>query len=127
MKIALYFAAVILTVASNAMPIEEAANEFASELAFCAGYYAMTTLASEKMGRNDEAARQRAFAEYAIGLSAKFSSQKKALASLELAIRSQKKVVQEEGNARLILIYSETCKVALEHPELRLQYWTKKK
>jgi hypothetical protein len=127
MERSLIILSIFSTTAAIALPIDDARNEFASELASCAGYYGFSATASENSGHKEAVASFRRSFDRAITLASALSSQKKALASLELAAKSHLEVYREEGAARLILLYSEPCKFALEQPDKRLQYWVGKK
>lgn len=127
MKPTLLCVALFLPAAAEALPNAAARDELASELAVCASYYSVGAVLSENSGHADEATKLRPTIETALDLSSKLSSQKKAQARYELAMQSHLKTFKEEGFARLILQHSEPCKVALEHPDERLQYWLNRK
>ena len=123
MKFALLASTLLVSVSAEALPLADAQDELASEFAFCASYYSVGAVLSENSGHKDEAKRLQPTIERALELSSKMSTQKKAQARYELAMQSHVKTFKEEGFARLMLQYSESCKAALEHPDERLQYW----
>ena len=127
MKLALIGTLLLWSSGVYALTSAEAQDEFASELAFCAGYYSVGAVASENSGNKEEATRLQPTIQRALKLSAKLSNPKKAQARYELAMQSQVKTFKEEGFARLMLQYAAPCKSALEHPDERLQYWVSQK
>ena len=127
MKIALLGTLLLWSSGVYALTPAEAQDEFASELAFCAGYYSVGAVVSENSGHKDESTRLQPTIQQALELSAKLSNPKKAQARYELAMQSQVKTFKEEGFARLMLQYAAPCKLALEHSDERLQYWMSQK
>lgn len=127
MKLALFCTVLLLATRANALTPADAQDEFASELAFCASYYSVGAVASENSGHKEEATKLQPTIRRALELSGKLSSPKKTRARYELAMQSHVETFKEEGFARLILQYSESCKSALEHPDARLQYWVNQK
>ena len=126
MKIALLGTLLLWSGSAYALRFTDAQDEFASELAFCAGYYSVGAVASENSGHKEESARLQPTIQRALEMSAMLSNPKKSQARYELAMESQVKTFKEEGFARLMLQYSAPCKSALEHPDERLQYWVRK-
>jgi hypothetical protein len=126
MKLVLLGALSLLSSGVYGLTPAEAQDEFASELAFCAGYYSVGAVASENSGHKEESVRLQPTIQRALELSAKLSTPKKAQARYELAMQSQVKTFKEEGFARLMLQYAAVCKTALERPDERLQYWAGK-
>ncbi|MGZ9738052.1 hypothetical protein ACXX83_06355 [Pseudomonas sp. GNP012] len=106
---------------------ERAVNNFAHELAECAGFYVI----SEKNFQAQEpklAERSKTAGERALYYSKELTSEKLTRARTEMAIKSMMTDIDNDAANYSILLnkYSDQCGEAVSDPVKRMEYWNKK-
>lgn len=106
---------------------ERAVNNFAHELAECAGFYVISVKilqvqAPELAERSDNAA------DSALEYSKALTSEKLTRARTEMAIKSMMKDIDNDSTNYSILLnkYADSCGEAVSDPVKRMEYWNKK-
>jgi hypothetical protein len=137
-KAALFVFSMCIAMPSMSYDEAYARQNFAAELTECAAYYAIWAEAAGREARLGtqqcgaisctQSAEDNQFKSDLLRKAAlRLTEEKKFLALLELAMKSQTDIVNNEGFARLILKHRDVCTTALEHPEQRMQYWRGRK
>jgi ABC-type microcin C transport system permease subunit YejB len=108
---------------------ERAIANLASDFADCTAYYIIAAEALRRSGKEVMAHEALEASDRAYIYAIQFSSRKVAAASVRLAFDKQRNEMHHDflNFQILTLKYGEMCRDALESPEVRLEYWLKKK
>jgi hypothetical protein len=114
---------------SSAYDEERAQVNFAEELVGCAAYYYLSEEALNRSGEPETAAQSKAAGDVALETARLFRKDEVIKAWLQLHLEEQLALIDRDyGNfAILINKYGKECKIIIENPGHRLDYWRNKK
>ncbi|MHA6180392.1 hypothetical protein [Pseudomonas mohnii] len=122
-----FFALLLLACSASAYEPERAINNFAHELAECAGFYVISAKILEAQ-KPELAERSNNAADSALEYSKALTSEKLTRARTEMAIKSMMKDIDNDAANFSILLnkYADQCGEAVSDPVKRMEYWNKK-
>lgn len=106
---------------------ERATANLANDFAECSAYYILAAEALRRSAKEDLAEKALEASDTAYLYAIKFSNPRVAAARVREAFDKQRKEMDHDFSnfSILTLIYGEMCRIALESPEKRLEYWLK--
>ena len=113
---------VLLVKPARAADMEQAKHELAGEAVACATFYGYAVALSQKSGYSLGPKAENAVGS-ALTLANSLTTAPKVRAMIDLQKQQQKKVLDEQGFARLMVTYLDSCNALLDDPAGRLKYW----
>lgn len=106
-----------------AMNYDDASRRAAGELVDCAAFYLTSSVSLEKQGHPKEANQFEGFARYALELARVTLPMATLQRKLAAAQAANGELIKEGSLSPLVAKYAETCRITLENPGARVDYW----
>lgn len=113
----------ILPAPARAMNYEDASRRAAGELVECAAFYLTSSVSLEKQGHAKEANQFEGFARYALELARVTLPMATLQRKLAVAQAANGELIKDGSLSPLVAKYAETCRITLENPGARMNYW----
>ncbi|HUW74540.1 MAG TPA: hypothetical protein VMW05_11055 [Methyloceanibacter sp.] len=127
-------AALLASAASaHAAPTEQVFNNMSHEMIECAVYYSIVVVAVTKANKTDTAHKYQQASDKALGLASKYGDaaglkQETSVARYKMSAKAMRQQIGDDLSNISILMgeHHELCGAALENPEGRFEFWTRK-